>query len=823
METLGQDLRYGLYLLRKHPGFAIVAIATLAFGIGANTVLFSAVNAALFRPTHAERPAELVSLFNGGRDRQGTSNHSYPSFVDLRNGTAEALSGLAAYTTRPVNLILGQHVERINVGLVSANYLNVLGVRPVAGRAFLPEEDATPGAHAVALISEGLWRQRFGAAPLRGDQQVWLANRPYTVVGVVPDAAARMALIVKIDVFVPIMMQGAIRGGRDYLSERGSADFMLIGRLRPGMTLPRAQQSVDRLIQRLQDTDPVSWTTPEGRLRPMTVVSEAESRGLFELRGWVIGFATLLMAAVCAVLMMACANLANVLLARGLARRHELTVRAALGASRRRLVRQLLTETFAIAGLGGFGGFLVALWVKELLRVFEPNIGVPLSIDLSLDARVFAFSAAVTLLAMVASGLAPALQVTSPQLVSNLQEGHRTTSGGRRVSRLSRLLLVAQVAVSVLLVVGAALLLRGLTRLAAIDLGFDQTRIALLSVDLAMHDDASERRRTFVDDALAQVREVPGVTAAAVASRLPLGFNRTNVTLLPEGHEFRPDQRPAFGFNRISPDYFRVMGIPLLIGRAFTAQDRAEGPRVAIVNENLARRYWPAGEAIGKRLYTENGQALEIVGVVKGSTYDTLMQDPQPFVYLPLAQNGTAALTIHARTTVPPALLLEDLRRKLTAIDPRLPVFDVKTMDEHVAVPLLPIRMGASLLGLFGAVALGLASIGLYGALASFVSQRTREIGVRMALGAPRRKIFRFVLNQGVRPLLWGTLLGLLPCVTLALVAVIEVFRDERVPLGDIAFIGGILAVQMAVALLVCWIPARRAVRLDPVVALRAD
>ena len=823
METLAHDLRYGLYLLRKHPGFAAVAIGTLAFGIGANTVLFSAVNAALFRPTYAERPAEIVSFFNGGRDRQGTSNHSYPAYVDLRTGTGEILSGLAAYTTRPVNMILGQEVERINVGLVSANYLSVLEYRPVAGRDFLADEDVTPGTHAVALISESLWRQAFGAAPVHGDQHVWLTSRPYTVVGVVPDAAARMALVVKIDVFVPIMMQGAIRGGRDYLSERGSSDFMVIGRLRPGMTVPRAQQSADRLVQRLHENDPPSWTTSQGRPRPLTVVSEAESRGLFELRGWVIGFATLLMAVVCAVLVMACANLANVLLARGLARRHELAVRAALGASRARLVRQLLTETFVIAGIGGIGGFLVAIWLKGLLRVFEPNIGVPLSIDLSFDTRVFAFSAAVTLLAMVASGLAPALQVSSPHLVSSLQEGHRAISGGRRVSRLRMLLLVGQVAVSVLLVVGAALLLRGLTRLASIELGFDQNRIALLSVDLAMQDFAPDRRRAFVDEALARVREVPGVVAADVASRLPLGFNRTNVTLLPEGHEFPPDRRPAFGFNRIGPDYFRVMGIPVLTGRAFATQDRADRPLVVIVNEDLARRYWPAGEAIGKRLYTENGQPIEIVGIVKGSTYDTLMQTPQPFAYLPLAQNDATALTIHARTAVPPATLLEVLRRKLTTIDPRLPIFDVKTMAEHVAVPLLPIRVGATLLGLFGAVALGLASIGLHGALASFVSHRTREIGVRMALGAPRRTIFRFVLQQGLRPVLWGTLLGLLPCVALALVAVIEVFGDETVPFGDVAFVAAVVFGQMAAALLVCWIPARRAVRLDPIVALRTD
>jgi predicted permease len=823
MESFRYDLRHGLQLLRKHPGFSVVAVVTLAVAIGANTALFSVVNAAFFRPIHAQNPAELVSLFNGGPDRQGTSNHSYPAYVELRDGTRDVFSGLAAYTTRPANMVAGRQARRINVGLVSANYFSVLGVQPVAGRDFLVEEDVTPGGHAVALISESLWQREFGQAAVRGGQQLWLTNRPYTILGVVPDVATRMALVVKVDVFVPIMMQGPIRGGRDYLSERGSAEFMLVGRLRPGLSQREAQQGVDRAVQRLQAHNPASWTAAHGRPRAVTVVSEAQSRGLFELRGWLIGFSTFLMAIVCAVLVMACANLANVLLARGLARRQELAVRASLGASRARLVRQLLTETCLLAGLGGLGGILVAVWVKGLLRIFEPNLGVPLSIDLSLDARVFAFSVAVTLLAMVASGLAPALQVTSPQLVSSLQEGQRTLSGGRHASRLRTLLLVGQVAVSVSLLVGAALFLRGLTRLASIDLGFDRHHVALLSIDLGMQEDSPDRRQAFVTEALARVRDLPGVATADVASRVPLGFNRTTITLTPEGYEFTPDDRPAFGFNRIGPEYFRVMGIPLLAGRQFTAADRVDATRVAVVNAEFAHRYWPAGGALGKRLHTENGHAIEIVGVVKGSADDTIMEKPRPFVYLPLAQHDAAALTLHARTTVPPETLLEELRQAVEAIESRVPVFDVKTMAEHVAAPLLPIRMGATLLGLFGALALGLAAIGLYGALASFVRQRTQEIGVRIALGAPRRHMRRFVLKQGLRPLLWGTLLGLLPCGLLALIVVVEVFRDETIRFSDVAFVGVVIALQLGLALLVCWIPARRAMRLDPVVAMRGD
>jgi len=467
MDALWQDLRHGLHLLRSQPGFALVSIVTLAIGIGANTTLFSVANAALLRPTYAAAPAELVSLFNGDQDGHGISNHAYPDYRDLHDRTTPFLSGLAAFTTRPVNLLTTREVERINVGLISAQYFRVLGIAPLAGRDFRPDENDVPGAHSVALISEGLWRRQFGATPQITTEHVWLNNTPYAIVGVMPDAAARMAIVVKVDVFVPAMMQGTIRGGRDYLADRRSADFMLIGRLRPGVTREQAQADVDRAVAGLARQNPDAWMR-QGRPRPITVVSERDSRGVFELRGLVLGFATLLMGGVGAVLLIACANLANVLLARGLTRRQELAVRVSLGASRARLVRQLLTETLVLAVCGGIAGFLVALWAKGLFRAFEPRIGVPLVIDLSLDARVFAFSAAVTLIAAIAFGLTPALQVTSPQLVSSLQEGQRTATGARHLSRLRDLLLIGQVAFSVMLLVCAAVFVRGLAHATSI-------------------------------------------------------------------------------------------------------------------------------------------------------------------------------------------------------------------------------------------------------------------------------------------------------------------------------------------------------------------
>jgi predicted permease len=850
---LAQDLHYAVAMLLKHPAFSLVAIVTLALGIGANAAIFSLVNTALLRPIYADKPEQLVTIFRGDQDRNGTSNHSYPDYLDLQRESVDLVSGLSAFTTRPVNMVAGpenqkrnqqrdqpgnQQSQRINVGLISDNYFRVLGVRPIAGRDFLPEENAAPGARAVALISEGLWRRQFGGLTTLTNQDVWLNNTRYTIVGVVPDLAARMAVVVKVDVFVPAMMQGAIRGGRHYLDDRRSADFMVMGRLRPSTTLSQAQTGFDRLVRHLQEQAPEMWRTVDGRPQPITVVSESQSRGLFELRGLIVSFATLLMGAVGAVLLIACGNLANVLLARGLSRRHELAIRVSLGASRARLIRLLLIESLLLAGLGGALGFLVGVWVKSLFGVFEPQIGGPLVIDLSLDARVFAFCAAITLVATLACGLAPALQVTSPELVSGLREGTHTLAGGRRVSRVRRVLLTAQVAMSVVLLMCAGLFLRGLNKLSTIDVGFTPDRVALLSVDL--NEDAT-RHDAFVDQAIARLGRVPGVAAVDVAVRAPMGLNRLRMQLQPEGLAAPPDTTPAFAFNTIGPRYFEVMGIPLIAGRAFTPQDREGAPRVAIINEAAARRLWPDRDPIGKRLRDPNASAagsggsaagrdirsgassggvLEIIGVAKTAKYETLTEKALPFVYLPLAQNRRTTLTFHVRTLDAPERSLDALRRELVALDPRLPVYDVKTMHEQLGMQLLPARLGATLLGVFGALALALACIGLYGAMAYFVSQRTSEIGIRMALGAPRRTVLAMILKQGLSPLAWGTLIGLVPIAIISAVAAIELF--EVTPL-DATILLGVLISQLAVAALACWLPVRRAVRLDPAVALRRE
>src|SRR5437773_8303377 len=439
------DFKFAFRQLLKNPGFTAVAVLTLALGIGANTAIFSLANFALFGSSPAEKPHELVSVFFGDSRGQGTSNHSYADYMDYRRETADVMSGIAAFTPVPANLLVGQGTERVSAGLVSDNYFSVLGVRPIVGRTFSPAENQTPGAHPVAVISESLWRRQFGSDRNVTSNAIWLNNASYTVVGVVPESAARMVAVVKVDVFVPAMMQGVVGQGRDYLSERGNKEFMVVGRLRPGVTPFQAQSRFNVLASQLAKQYPEAWTD-QGRVRPLTVVPRSQTQLPFELRGYVVGFVALLLCVVGTVLLIACANIANFLLARATARRREMAVRLALGASRWRIIRQLLTESLLLSIAGGAAGLLVAFWVTELFATFVPSLGVPLVFNLAIDFHVLAFNLAVTLATAVAFGLAPALQASRPEVVQGLREGEDAPVFGRHRFSLRNMLVVGQVA-----------------------------------------------------------------------------------------------------------------------------------------------------------------------------------------------------------------------------------------------------------------------------------------------------------------------------------------------------------------------------------------
>ena len=777
------------------------------------------MNSTLLKPVPAENSNQLASIFFGDPEGHGLSNHSYADYLDYRKDSGDVLSGLAAYTTLPANLVVGQATERINVGLVSDNYFSVLGVTPIIGRAFLPEENSKPGGDFIAVISESLWRRMFGENRALAGKTLWLNNASYNVIGVVPEQTARMTNIVKIDVFVPAVMEGVLGGDTDYLSRRQNKEFMVVGRLQTGVALGQAQAKFNLIADGLQKLYPDAWTE-NGHAHALSLVPYSSVP--FELRSLVVGFVGLLMEGAGVVLVIACNNLASFLLARGITRKKEIAVRLVLGASRWRLVQQLLTENLVIAVLGGTLGFLLALWTKGLLARFTPNIGVPLIIDLSLDYRVFGFSIIVTLLTTVAFGLAPALQATKADANQGLKEADQSQTVGQRRARLRNWLMVGQVAVSLVLLMCASIFLSSVFKLRSIDLGFSPNNLALLSLNPAMQGYSPQRSRELVQQANERLKAVPGVQTIAVASRVPMGLSSVRDQILPYADGPHVQTPTYVGSNSVSPSYFEAMRIPLLRGRSFEAQDRDGAPPVVIVNDVLARRFWPNQEPLGKRIQKLDGRTFEVIGVAKTGKYDTLGEEALPFVYLPLDQSDgfRSELTFHIRTKIPPEPLLDTFRRQLVALNPALTVFDVETMNEHLADSLLLVRMGAILLSVFGGLAMALASLGLYGLIGYLVRQRTREMGIRMALGANPRDLLKLVLKQGMRLTLSGAAVGSALGFGISVLIASQLYGVTTV---DIATLAGAASIQFGVALLACWFPARRAMRVDPMKALRYE
>lgn len=815
MESLLRDFVYGLRMLRKNPGFSTMAVLTLAFGIGANTAIFSLVDSALLKPPAGEHPDQLVGVFFGDTQGHGLSNHSYADYLDYRKRSDDVLSGLAAYTTLPVNLVSEQGSERINAGLVSDNYFSVYGINPIQGRTFLTEENTRPAANFLAIISEGLWRRRFGQSRELSGKTIRLNDANYSVVGVVPDQVSRMADIVKIDVFVPAVMEGVLGGDRDFLSKRENKEFMVVGRLRVAVPVAQVQARFNLIAAELQKAYPDAWTE-NGHMRPLSVVPDSSVP--FELRGLVIGFAGLLLGGVGVVLLIACNNLANFLLARGVLRKPEVIIRLALGASRWRILQQLLVENLTLSILGGLFGLLVALWLKGLLTRFTPNIGVPIVVDLSMDYRVLVFNVFATVCTALAFGLAPALQAVKSDASEALKEVNQTTS--RRGRRLRNLLLVAQMACSLVLLMCAGVFLSGVLKLHSMDLGFNPSNMALLSVNPMLQGYSAEQTREFVQQATDRLKGLPGVQSISVATRVPMGLSSVRETISPYAPGVSQQEAKVWvGSNHVTPTYFQTMEIPILRGRALGWKDTAGGAPVAIINAALAARLWPNQDPIGKFIKHADGITHQVVGVVNTGKYDSLAEDPLPFVYLPLNQGGyNSDITFHIRTAVSPTSLLEVCRRQLLSLNPALTIFAVESMDEHLAQSVLPVRMAAILLGIFGALAVTLASIGLYGITAYLVRQRTREIGIRIALGASRRDTLKLVLKQSMKLAAIGLVIGLAIGSAICILVTSQLYGIGST---DLATLMIVTLFQFVVALVACWFAARPVTRLNPVVALR--
>jgi macrolide transport system ATP-binding/permease protein len=816
METLLKDIRYGIRNLLKRPGFTVTAVITLALGIGANTAIFSLVNMVLLRSLPVDHPEQVVSVSPRGKGNALLA-YSHPNYLDFRDRN-QVLSGLLIYRFVPMSLSHGGTNERIWNYEVSGNYFDVLGVRAIKGRTFLPEEDHTRLSHPVAVVSYGCWRQRFGADPNLVGKDVLLNNHPFRIIGIAPEGFKGTEFVYTPEMWIPVAMLEWAEPGAKWLDDRSSGNFFAVGRLKPGVDARQAEASLNLLAQQLGKEYP---DTNEGQ----TINLGSPGFILPELRGAVVSFTWVLMAAVALVLLVTCTNLAGLLLARATDRRKEIAIRLAMGANRLRLIRQLLTESILLSVIGGAVGLWLALWIINALLAFKPPIDFPLALDVDVDWRVLIFSLTVSILTGAVFGLVPALQATRPSLVTALKD--TAAQGGGSRTRLRSGLVVAQIALSLVLLIGAGLVVRTLRQLQTMDPGFDSRNALTLSFDLGLQGYDQTRGEQFYQQLVERVQSLPGVRSVAMTNYLPLSLNYNSSNVFVEGQPAeRGANAPTAMVGSAGPKYFETMRTPLLQGREFTEQDKQKSERVAIVNETFVRKLMPeaksASDSIGKRFsFSANeGPFVSIIGVAKDGKYFNISEEPRSFVWMPLAQSYSSNGILMVRTVGDPQTMIPAVRNEVHSLDPNLPVFDVKTLTEHMRLALFPARVAAMVLGVFGFIALTLAAIGIYGVTSYSVAQRTREIGIRMALGAQLGDVLRLILGHGVKLTLLGISLGLIGAYLLMRAITSVLYGVSATDPLTFVFVSLLLAM---VALLACYWPARRATKVDPLVALRYE
>jgi putative ABC transport system permease protein len=809
MATLLQDLKYGLRMLAKNPGFTLVAAVTLALGIGANTAIFSVVNTVLLRPLPFHDPHQIVVV--GSEWMGGAGDFSPADFLDVR-AQSRSFEQMAAYRFWSFNLTAGEHPERVIGEVVTTNFFALLGVEPVLGRGFLPSDGGRTGSR-VALLSYGLWQRRFGGNDSVLGQKAILNGEPFTVIGIMPrgfNFPEDAELWVSPRYAVPAH---PLRLNVDPATMRGSHYFDSIARLRPGVTEERARADLAVVfndIARAHGDSDLRGAKPwvqslheseVGNVRPALLV---------------------LLAAVGLVLLIACANAASLILARGVARQKEMAVRVALGASRARVVRQLLTESLLLALLGGGLGILLAFWGFAPLATLVPA-DLRQMTRLTLDVRVLAFTAALALLAGIVFGLAPALTGARTNLTGTLKEGGRSSAFGRH--RGQELLVIAETAVALVLLVGAGLLLKSFVRLLNVDEGFDPSHVLTLQISLPQaRYPQPESRHNFVNKILAQIDALPGVTSTCVVTRLPLNPGGSSRGVQIEGKSYPPDRDAESvvpSYSVVSPDFFKVLRIPLLAGRQFTPRDDAHSPGVFIINRAMAKTFWPNQDPVGKRIRMDTGQSwAEIVGVVGDVRQHELGEPARPMMYAPYAQDPWPFVDIAVRTATDPAALASPVAGAIQSVDPDEPVYNVRTMEEVVARSVSGRRFNMVLLGIFASLALVLTAIGIFGVVSFAVSQRTHEIGIRMALGARRQDVFKLVVGRGVVLALLGVGLGVAGA--LGLTRFLAGLLYGVKPSDPLTFVA-VALVLLGVAVLASYLPARRAAKVDPMVALRCE
>jgi predicted permease len=803
-------LRYACRTLVKAPAFTAAVVATLALAIGADTALFTLINAILLKPLPGiADQARLVNVHARATAHGGITfqSFSHPNYRDLR-GRQRALSGLAAFNGRGVSLGGPSGAELVGAQLVSGNYFAVLGTRPLLGRLLTDADDVAPGRSAVAVISHALWQSRFGSDPGVVGRTIALNGFPFTVVGVAPVGFHGHFVGFPFEVWVPLSTAAEAAPGED-LAARDSAWLELVGRLAAGVSPAQAQAALDPIAAAIAREHPGALRELGVDVLPMTGIDDSQRSG-------VLSFLAALQAAGLTVLLIACVNVAGLLLARGAARRREVAVRLALGASRGRLVGQLLTETVLLFALGGAAGIALAAWTADLLHAFQPSFPVPLRFDLGLDGRVLAFALVSTLVTAVLFGLAPALQTSRLDLVPALKNA-AGRDGGR--SRLRSVFVAGQIALSVVLLAGAGLLGRTLQRARSLDPGFDPRGVQTARLDLTLLARDETHGRAFYAGLAEAIAAAPAVEAVSLTRTVPLRSGSMTTQVQVDDPRASSTEPVAVAMNVVAPRYFQTLRLPLVAGRDFGAGDGPAAPRVAIVNQAFARRFWPGEDAVGRHLWRGKA-ALEVVGLARDSAYRRTGEAPAPYLYLPHAQNYSPRMTVLVRAKGDLAPVAARIRGEVGRLEKDLPVVESTPLAEAVAFALFPQRMLASIGGALGGLGLLLAATGLYGVVAYSVSRRAREMGVRAALGARGRDLMTLVLGEGLALALYGLVPG-------ALLAVAAGWLLRRMLYGvspaDPFVLVVVALLLTAVSALASYLPARRASSVDPMVALREE
>jgi len=810
LETALQDLRFGLRMLRRSPGFSLLAILCLTLGIGANAAVFSWVEGILFRPypavTHQEQLFALTGTARGEPELT-----SWPDILDLQR-SCTLIDSFIVTKIMGTSLSIGDRAEVTTGSIVSANYFDAIGVHPILGRGFEPGEDAGRNAHPVTVISYQLWKGRFKSDPQIIGKSQRLNNVVHTIVGVAPEGFYGTFVGWAMQFWVPASMEENFEGGGYKLEDRGARWIEAYVRLKPGVTRVQAQQEISAAAKQLEADFPDTNRGRGIRLWPLWQTP-------FNNANTLLPTLEIMLAVVAFVLLIACANVGNLLLVRSFARRHEMTVRLAIGAGRGRLLKQLFTEGLILSAFGAAGGLLVARWCRHaLVLLFPARGGVAMHLPGEIDWRVLALSAGVCLIATLLLGLIPAMQTSKIDLAGALKSDSAGVVGGGGRAWVRSGLVVMQVSLSFVLLVGAGLLLQSLQKIRNTGPGFSTRNVLDTAVNLVPAGYDAPRAQSFQDELLQRVKTLPGVESAAFARMRPLSYGSFSSTVIAvDGYQPPPEEQPTVEYNEVGPEYFATMGIPLVSGREFTRADDEKAALVAVVNETMAAKYWRGKNPIGERVQVKS-RWMQVVGVAKDSKYQSVREAPKPFFYVPLRQNFSRGAGLFIRTPLSPGTMATALAREVHALDGNLALYEVITLQEQVDRSTSPQQVAVTLVGILGGLALLLAAIGLYGVMSYAVSQSTRELGLRMALGADASNLLRLVMWRGLALAAAGVVLG--ATVALGLTRLLGSLLYKVSPRDPLAF-GSAFVVMAIAALAACLLPAWRATRTDPARALR--